>query len=160
MLKSGFLSKVFGQSIFRGQQVDLLSWLCFVRCLLLAFFAFFYIVVSIVFRGVMRHGPTLRKIKDRFNEKTFFEITVFLERKIDKIGTDSKLRLFLRSLCFWNEKLTKLGQIQSCKSSLIIQSSVVSIKYRFDPVWFQTNIVSIKCLFDQVSFRSTVVRSK
>ena len=41
--------------------------------------------------------------------------------------------LFLRSLYFWDEKLTKPGQKQSCKFSL--------------------------SLFDQVSFRSIVVRS-
>ena len=29
-----------GKAFFEGQQVDLLSWLCFAKCLLLQFFAF------------------------------------------------------------------------------------------------------------------------
>ena len=43
MSRSGFLNKVPGQGIFfgGGKQVDLLSWLCFFKCLLLPFFAFF-----------------------------------------------------------------------------------------------------------------------
>ena len=71
--------------------------------------------------------------------------------------------LFFSDLCFWDEKSTTLGQIQSCKCSFSLfcqpsfRSSVVSIKCRFDQVSFRSSVVSINChfnqgLFDQGSF--------
>ena len=39
-------------------------------------------------------------------------------------------------------------------------SSVVSVKCRFDQVWFRSSVISIKCRFDQVSFRSNIVSIK
>ena len=53
--------------------------------------------------------------------------------------------------------MTKRKQIQSCKFSLNIRSSVVSIKCRIDQLSFQSSVVSIKCRFDQVSFQLSVV---
>ena len=41
MSRSWFLNKVPGQSIFKGQEIDFLSWSYFFRCLLLSFFALF-----------------------------------------------------------------------------------------------------------------------
>ena len=76
MSRSRFFNKVSGQSIFRGQQVDLLSWLCFVRCLLLSFFLHsFYIVVSYLERGIVPWLHPCRphaEIRDRFKEKILF----------------------------------------------------------------------------------------
>ena len=113
-----YFSKVPGQSIFRGQQVDLLSWLCFIRCLLLPFFAFF-LHCSQLLRGALCHGPTLvsplqksetdskersiffrnyfvfgtknQQNQDRFKVKIFLKITMFLKQKVDKIKIDLKL---------------------------------------------------------------------
>ena len=60
MSRSGFFfNKVSRQSIFWGQQVDLLSWLCFVRYLLLPFFAFFLHSSQLFKGGALCHGLTL-----------------------------------------------------------------------------------------------------
>ena len=86
MSRPGFLNKVPGQGIFRGQQIYLLSWLYFVRCLLLPFFA------RIWGEGELFHGPALgdplEKSETDSKGGPFLEITMFLGRKIDKIGTD------------------------------------------------------------------------
>ena len=114
MSRSGFLRTSVGKAFLAGQQVNLFSWLCFVRCLLLPFFAFFFILVSYLKGDCVVAYPCrpFAKIKDRFKGKTYFfsdyyifgtklgqiqsnyfflEITMFLEQKIDKIGTDSVL---------------------------------------------------------------------
>ena len=75
---------------------------------------------------------------DRFKVKIFFlQITMFLGREIDKIGTNSKLQIF----------------------SFIIRSNVVSVKCCFGQVSFRSSVVSIKCRFDQVSFNQMSFRS-
>ena len=90
----GFFNKVSGQSIFRGQQVDLLSWFCFVRCLLLPFFAFFLHCRQYLEKGALCHGPTLEdpleKSETDSKGRPFLQITMFLGQKINKTGTDSK----------------------------------------------------------------------
>ena len=64
MSRSGFFKKVLGKAFLGGKQVDFLSWLCFVRCLLLTICAFFYIVVSYL-GGALCYSPTLAEIRDR-----------------------------------------------------------------------------------------------
>ena len=103
MSRPGFLNKVHGQSIFRGQQVYLLSWLCFVKCLLLPYFLpSFYIVVINVFteREKLCHGPTfgdsLEKSEIDSKGRSFFGDYYILGQKLDKTGTDSKRRFFFR----------------------------------------------------------------
>ena len=59
MSRSRFLNKVSAQGIFRGQQIDLLSWLCFVRCLLLSFLFHCFYAVSYLEGKVLCHGSTL-----------------------------------------------------------------------------------------------------
>ena len=60
MSRSGFFNKVPGQSIFRGQQVDLLSWLCLLDAYCCHFLHFFYIIVSYL-RGHCAMAPLLQK---------------------------------------------------------------------------------------------------
>ena len=72
MLRLAFPNKVPDKAFLGEQQVDLLSWLCFVRCLLLPFFTSFYIVVSSVFRGKQ------------------CAITPLLKTLLEKLETDSK----------------------------------------------------------------------
>ena len=88
----------------------------------------FYILVSYLGRRNSAMAPLkipCRNQRQISRENLFFlEITMFLGRKIDKFGTDSKL----------------FDQVS-------FRSNVVSIKYRFDQ-----NVVSIKCRFTQVSF--------
>ena len=70
----------------------------------------------------------------------------------------SERPFFKRLLYFWDKKLTKLEQIQSCKfflslfGQMLFRSNVVSIKCRFDLVSFRSNVVLIKCHFDQMLF--------
>ena len=77
----GFLTKSLGKAFLRGQQVDLLSFLCLVRCLLLSFFALF--LRRQLFRGEgivpwLHPCRSLAEIRDRFKEKfLFFEIYDF-----------------------------------------------------------------------------------
>ena len=63
------------KSFFRGQQVHFLARLCFVRCLLLPFFAFFFHYTQL-FRGrhcAMAHlWRLLSEIRDKFKEKFYF----------------------------------------------------------------------------------------
>ena len=86
-------------------------------------------------------------------------------RLLKEIKNRFKERPFLRSLCFWDRKLTKLGQNQSCKffsllDQVSFQSNVVSIKCCFDQMSFRSSVVSINCCFDYVSFRLNVVSIK
>ena len=62
------------------------------------FLHYFYNAVSYLRGGGVGIVPwphfckPFTEMRDRFKEKTFFsEITMFLERKIDKIGADLKL---------------------------------------------------------------------
>ena len=124
MPRSGFFNKFPEQSIFREKLIDFLQWLCFVRSLLLQFFAFFYIVTSDLGESIVscsRPCRPLAEIKEfRFKGKTYFlEITMFLGQKLNQTGTDLKLQIF----------------------SLIIRSHVISIKYRFDQVSFRSSVV-------------------
>ena len=125
--RSGFFNKVPGQSFFMGQQIYLWSWLCFVRCIFLIFFHFFYVVVSSVFKG-------RRKCAMLYFWRPSGEIR---DRLIGKITM------------FSDEIFTKPGQIQSCKFSFSLfdqvsfRSNVVSIKCGFDRVSFRSNGVLI-----------------
>ena len=80
MSSQGFLTKSLGKAFLRKQQIDLLSLLSLVRCLLLSFFAFFLHIQ--LFRGgivpwLHPYRP-LAEIRERFKEKiAFLEIYDF-----------------------------------------------------------------------------------
>ena len=153
MSMSGFFKKVPGQSIFRGQQVDFLSWLCFVRCPLLPFFCIF-LQCSHLFMGggALCHGPTLAEFlqkseTDSKKRSIFLKITMFLEqKKSTKPGQIQSKDLFLEIIMFLGQKIDEMGQIQSCKFCLSL----------FDQMSFQSSVVLLKYCFDQMSFRLSV----
>ena len=75
MSRSRFFNKVSKKRAatgFRGQQVDRLSWLCFIRCLLLSFFCIFFYVFSYLEGGIvpwLHPYRPLAEIRDRFRQK-------------------------------------------------------------------------------------------
>ena len=120
MSKSGVLNKVPGQSILRGQQIDLLPWLCFVRCLWLPFLLSFHIVIS-SFGGIVSWPHPCRplaEIRDRFKGKIYFfrDYYVF-GKKFDQIKTNKVVNFLFH----------------------------FSIKCRFNQVSFRSIVASIKC---------------
>ena len=93
------------------------------------------IVVCSVFKGALCHGPIfgdpLKKLEIDSKGKTFFRDNYVFGTKNKENRDRFKVKTFFwRSLCFWEEKLTKPGKIQSYKFYLYI--------------------------FDQVSFRSSI----
>ena len=91
----------------------------------------------------------LAEIRDRFKGKIYFFGDYYVFETKNRQNRDRfKVKTFFRDYYgFWDEKLTKSGQIQSCKFSHSL----------FDQVSFRSNIVSIKCRsikcgFDQVPF--------
>ena len=87
-----FLTRFLGKAFLGGQQLDFLSLLCFVRCLLLPFFLiYFYIAVSYL-REELCDGPTfaqlLQKLERDLKGRYFFfrDYYVFVT-KIGKTGT-------------------------------------------------------------------------
>ena len=73
MSRSEFFNKVPGKEFLGEQEVDFLSWLCFVRCLLLPFFLHsIYVVVSYSEMGIVPWLHLYRpfpKIRDIFKGK-------------------------------------------------------------------------------------------
>ena len=68
MLNYGFSKKFPGQGIFgRNKYVNILSWLCFIRCLLLLFLAF-----------SLHFSPTLITHRKIFHVTTTLKIKVIL----------------------------------------------------------------------------------
>ena len=95
MSRLKIFNKVFGQSIFRGATRRSLVTVMFHYTPIAAiFWHFLKIVLNYLGGGALCHGPTLPNL-------------------LQKSETDSKGRLFFRSLCFWDEKSTKLGQSQN-----------------------------------------------
>ena len=101
MSKSWFFNKFLGQSILGGNNVSIVMVMfCWIPIAVI-FLHSFYIFVSYL-RGALCHGLTFTN-------------------PLKKSETDLKRRpIFLGSLCFGDKKLTKLGQIQSCKFSLLL----------------------------------------
>ena len=97
------------------------------------FLHYFYNLVSSVFRGrALCHGPILgdplEKSETDSKEYLFLELTMFLRQKINKIGTDSKLRLFFRNHynIFCDERLT------ICKFSFSLFNQMLLDQVLFD----------------------------
>ena len=115
----GFLTRFLGKAFLGEQQVDLLSWLCFVRCLLLPYFCIFF-HCSQLFRGSIVPWPhpcrTLVKNRKRFKEKTYFfkECYVF-GTKYRQNQDRFKIKTFFRNHYVFGTKIYKIGQMQSCK---------------------------------------------
>ena len=85
MSRSGFFNKVQGEAFLGGQQVDLLSWLCLVRCPFLPFFAFLIHCCLLFKGGALFHGP-------------HSETPCRNQRQIQREA------LFLKLVCFWDKK--------------------------------------------------------
>ena len=106
----------------------------------------FYIVASYLGKNIVPWPHLCRpfaEIRDRVKGKIYFfrDYNVFWDKKSTEPGQIQSEDLFLEIAMFF-EKLSKLGQIQSCKFFLSL----------FDRVWFRSKDVLIKCHFDQVSF--------
>ena len=85
MSRSWFFNKVPGQSIFRGQQVDLLHGYVSFDAYCCPFFTVFFIVVSYL-GGALCHGPILadslqKSETDSKGRSIFLEITLFMGQK-------------------------------------------------------------------------------
>ena len=109
------------------------------------FSSFFNILVSSVFRGKRKlcHGPILgeflKKSETDSKGKPFFRDHNVFGMKTRQNRNRSKVKkLFSKITMFLEQKLTKPGQIHTCKFSLSL----------FDHISFRSNVVSFNCLFD------------
>ena len=121
--------------------MDFLSRLCFIRCLLLPFFAFFLYCSQLFKKGVgivpwPHFCRPFAEIREGFKGKTYF----FRDHSVFR----------MKILKNWD-------RFNVVNFLFIIRSNVVSIKFvlikgYFDQVSFRSSVVSIKSRFDQVSF--------
>ena len=151
-VKVRVLTRFLGRAFLGGQQVDLLSWFCFVSCLLLPFF----LLYSQLFRGGIVPWPhpcrTLVKNRERFKGKTYFFKECYVSVTKHQQNQDRfKIKIFFRNM-FLGPKFTKLDRFK-----VVNFLFHYLIKYRIDQMLFQSNVVLFKYHFNQVLFQPSVV---